>query len=385
MKKIYLDHAATTPVDPAVVEAMLPYFSERYGNPSSLHASGQEARTAVTEARKTMAECLGAKPEEIIFTSGGSEADNMAIKGVATALADRGDHIVTSPVEHPAVLETVRFLEKNGFTATYVPVDHYGRISPDDVRVAITPKTVLVSIMHANNEVGTIQPIAEIAAVCRERNVYLHTDAVQTFGAIPFTVDSLGVQLLSLSAHKFYGPKGVGLLYVRKGTRISPLIHGGGQESNRRASTHNVPGIVGMACAARLARESLAVHAEHDRLLRNRLIQGILRRIDDVMLNGHPEERLPNNCHVIIRFIEGEALLLRLNELGVEGATGSACSSGSLEPSHVLLAMGISPADAHGSLRLTVGKNTLEADVDAALELLPRVVADLRSISPLHR
>ncbi|MEO0095205.1 MAG: cysteine desulfurase NifS [candidate division WOR-3 bacterium] len=384
-RRIYLDYAATTPLHPAVLEAMKPYFFEKFGNPSSLHTSGLEAKDAVEKARNTIAEVLGANTEEIIFTSGGSESNNMAIKGVAYAMADKGNHIVTTKIEHHAVLEPFIFLQSQGYSTTFLPVDRYGIVDPDDVKKAITDKTILVSIMHANNEIGTIEPIEEISKICREKNVYFHTDAVQSFGAIDTNLNRLGVDLLSISAHKFYGPKGIGVLYIRKGTRIKPLIHGGAQEMGKRASTHNVPGIVGMACAAELAIREMPQRIEHSKRLRDKLIKSLLNSIDDIVLNGHPEKRLPNNCHFIVKYIEGEALLMSLDQLGIEVATGSACSSGSLEPSHVLTAIGVPVEDARGSIRITVGRLTTEEDIDYVCEVFPKVVKELRAISPLAK
>ncbi len=383
MRQIYLDYAATTPVHPDVLRAMEPFFSSKYGNPSSVHAFGQEAKDAVEHARRVVSTALGAHPEEIIFTSGGTESDNFAIKGVAYALAKKGMHVVTSAVEHHAVLETCHFLQGQGYTVTVVPVDRYGRVDPGDIKKAITDQTVLVSIMHANNEVGTVQPIKAIGEICREREVYFHTDAVQSFGVLDTNVDELNVDILSISAHKFYGPKGAGVLYVRKGTRIVPLIHGGGQEWNKRASTHNVPCVVGLGKAVELAMAEKKERFAHARELRDSLIDSITSRIDHVKLNGHPTDRLPNNCHVLVKHIEGEAMLLRLNALGIAASTGSACSSESIQPSHVLIAMGVSPVDAHGSLRLTVGRLTTPDDIAYVSDHLPAVVGELRRISPM--
>jgi cysteine desulfurase len=383
MKKIYLDYAATTPMHPDVLQAMKKYFSVEFGNPSSLHSIGRTASDAVEKARAEVAKALGARPKEIIFTSGGTESDNFAIKGVAYALEKKGNHVITSSIEHHAVLETCHFLEKHGFRVTYLPVDKYGLVDPDDVNKALTDQTILVSIMHANNEIGTIEPIQEISAICKDKGVYMHTDAVQSFGALDTNVEHLGVDLLSLSAHKFYGPKGIGVLYIREGTRIVPLIHGGAQERNKRASTHNVPGIVGLGKAVQLAMKEKDERVAHALKLRNKMIELILKRITDIKLNGHPEKRLPNNCHVIVKYIEGEAMLLKLDALGIEAATGSACSSTSLEPSHVLMSIGVTPEDAHGSLRLTVGRLTNEADIEFVGEKLPEIVDDLRRISPL--
>ena len=383
MKTIYLDYAATTPTHPEVVKAMLPYFSDSYGNPSSIHIFGQKAKVAMEEARERTAALIGARKEEIVFTSGGTEADNLALKGVAFANEQKGKHIITSAVEHHAVLESLRFLEKRGFRATCLPVDEYGLVDPEDVKAAIAEDTVLISIMHANNEVGTIQPIAEIGRIARERGVYFHTDAVQTVGHIPTDVDELGVDLLSMSAHKLYGPKGVGALYVRKGTRLVSLIHGGEQERRRRASTENIPGIVGFGKAAEIARGEMADEAVQFTALRDRLIEGLLARIEDIRLNGHPRRRLPNNVNVSIRYIEGESMLLNLDMEGIAASTGSACSSSSLEPSHVLLALGLSHEEAHGSLRFSLGRETTGEDIERVLEVLPPIVAKLRAMSPL--
>ena len=385
MRRIYLDYAATTPTDPEVVKAMLPHFGDSFGNPSSAHSFGQEAREAIETARNNVASLLGANPAEIVFTSGGTESDNFAIKGIAYANRNRGNHIITSSIEHHAVTEPCHFLEKQGFEVTVIPVGRDGRVDPDVVAKAITDRTILISIMHANNEIGTMQPIAAIGKIARERGTYLHTDAVQTFGHIPFTVDDLDVNLLSLSAHKLYGPKGVGALYIRKGTRIMPFMHGGEQESKRRASTHNVPGIVGLSRAAEVAKERMEEEMKTQTRLRDRLIGGILERIERSCLNGHPTERLPNNVNVSVEFVEGESMLLSLDMEGIACSTGSACSSGSLDPSHVLLAIGLSHQMAHGSLRFSLGRYTEEKDIDRVLEVLPSVVERLRSMSPLYR
>jgi len=384
MNPIYMDYAATTPTDQRVVEAMLPYFGEIYGNPSSLHGFGQEARAAMEGARAKIAAFLGAKPAEIVFTSGGTESDNFAIKGVAWANRKKGDHVITSAIEHHAVLETCRFLEKEGFRVTYLPVDGDGLVDPADVVKAITDRTILISIMHANNEIGTIQPIAEIGRIAKGKGICFHTDAVQTFGHLPFTVDEMNIDLLSASAHKLYGPKGMGLLYIRKGTRITPLVHGGDQESGRRASTQNVPGIVGFGKAVELAATTL--HEEVVRLtsLRDRFIQGIFERIDGIRLNGHPTLRLPNNINLSVESIEGEGMILSLDMMGIACSTGSACSSSSLEPSHCLLAIGLPHELSHGSLRFSLGMYTKEGDIDAVLEALPQVVGRLRAMSPLY-
>jgi cysteine desulfurase len=367
-----------------VVEAMMPYFGEIYGNPSSLHGFGQEARAAMEEARAKIAAFLGAKPAEIVFTSGGTESDNFAIKGVAWANRKKGDHVITSAIEHHAVLETCRFLEKEGFRVTYLPVDGDGLVDPADVVKAITDRTILISIMHANNEIGTIQPIAEIGRIAKEKGICFHTDAVQTFGHLPFTVDELNIDLLSASAHKLYGPKGMGLLYIRKGTRITPLVHGGDQESGHRASTQNVPGIVGFGKAVELAAATLQEEVVRLTSLRDQFIQGIFERIDGIRLNGHPARRLPNNINLSVESIEGEGMILSLDMMGIACSTGSACSSSSLEPSHVLLAIGLPHELSHGSLRFSLGMYTKEGDIDAVLEALPQVVGRLRAMSPLY-
>ena len=385
MKRIYLDHAATTPTHPEVVKAMLPYFSDVFGNPSSIYSCGQEAKGAVEEARTKVAELIGARSEEIIFTSGGTEADNYALKGIAYANAHKGNHIITTPVEHHAVMETCKFLERRGFKITYLPVDEYGLVNPQDVKKAVTDKTILISVIHASNEVGTIEPIGEIGELAREANVYFYSDAVQAVGHISVDVDELKVDLLSISAHKIYGPKGVGALYVRKGTRLVPLMHGGEQEKRRRAGTENVPAIVGFGKAVELTRQEMGKEAERLSYLRDRLIQGLGERIDDIRLNGHPTRRLPNNVNVSIDFVEGESVLLNLDLEGICVSTGSACSSSSLEPSHVLLALGLPPEQAHCSLRLTLGRENTEADVEQVLEVLPGIVAKLRAMSPLLR
>ncbi len=380
---IYLDYAATTPTHPEVVKAMLPYFTKTFANPSSIYTCAQEAKKAIENARAEVADLLGAQNEEIVFTSGGTEADNAALKGIAYANKNKGSHIITSSIEHHAVLETCKFLERSGFQVTYLPVDEHGLVALEDVRNAITDKTILISIIHANNEIGTLEPIAEIGDIARERGVYLHTDAVQTVGHIPVNVDELGVDLLSMSAHKLYGPKGVGVLYVRKGTRLISFMHGGEQESRRRASTHNVPGIVGLGKAVEIARREMDEESERVTHLRDKLINGILEHIDHTRLNGHRLNRLPNNVNVSIEFVEGESMCLSLDLEGICISTGSACSTGSAEPSHVLLALGLPPEQAHGSLRFTLGKWTTEEQIDQTLEALIRTVARLRAMSPL--
>jgi len=379
----YFDHAATTPTRPEVVEAMLPYYREKWGNPSSLHASGREAAEGMETAREQVATLLGVYPEEIVFTGSGTEADNQALIGISIAQEKKGDHIITSAIEHHAVLHTAQFLEKRGPKVTYLPVDSNGLVDPEAVRAAITDKTILVSIMHANNEIGTIQPIAEIGTICKERGVLFHTDAVQTVGHVPIDVRETNIDLLSLSAHKFYGPKGVGALFVRKGVRIAPLIHGGGHERRRRASTENVPGIVGLGEACRLAAQDLAWEVEHNAKLRDRLIKGVLARVPDSMLTGHPTQRLPNNASFCVRYIEGESMLLNLDLEQIYASSGSACTSGSLEASHVLLAIGLPHDVAHGSLRLSVGRGNTVQEVDRFLEVFPPIVERLRAMSPI--
>lgn len=383
MKPIYFDHAATTPPRPEVIEAMLPYYREKWGNPSSLHAPGREAAEARDGARKQVADLLGALPEEIVFTSGGTEADNQALVGSAIAQEKKGNHIITSAVEHHAVLHTAQFLERHGLKVTYLPVDSSGLVDPEDLRKAITDKTILVSIMHANNEIGTIQPIAEIGAICREREVLFHTDAVQTVGHVPVSVRQMNIDLLSLSAHKFYGPKGVGALFVRKGVRIAPLIRGGGHERGRRSSTENVPGIVGLGEACRLAAEEMDWEMKHNAELRDRLIEGVLERVPDSILTGHPTQRLPNNASFCARYIEGESMLLSLGFEQIYVSSGSACTSGSLEASHVLLAIGLPHDVAHGSVRVSVGRGNTVEEVDRFLDVFPSIVERLRAMSPI--
>jgi cysteine desulfurase len=383
MKRIYLDYAATTPTHPEVVKAMLPYFTEMFGNPSSIYSYGQEAKEAIENARAQVARLIGARSDEIVFTSGGTEADNFALKGIAFANEARCNHIITSTLEHHAVLESAKFLEQRGFRVTYLPVDKYGLVDPSDVKKAITSETSLVSVMHANNEVGTIEPIAEIGRITRETGVYFHTDAVQTVGHIPVNVNELGVDLLSMSAHKLCGPKGVGALYIRKGTKIVSLLHGGEQERRRRASTENVPGIVGLGKAAELARPEIDEEARRLTLLRDKLTKNLLERIEHTQLNGHPTRRLPNNVNISVEYVEGESMCLNLDLEGICASTGSACSSSSAEPSHVLLAIGLPPQQAHGSLRFSLGKWTTEKDIERVLEVLPRVIEKLRAMSPL--
>jgi cysteine desulfurase len=383
MKRTYMDHAATTPTDLEVVKAMKPYFSLKYGNPNSIHSFGQEAREAVEEAREKIAHLIGANSSEIIFTAGGTEADNYAIKGIAWANQKKGNHIITSKIEHHAVLHSCQFLEKHGFKITYLPVDKYGLIDPEDVEGAITDKTILVTIMHANNEIGTIEPIKEISKIVKKAGIYFHTDSVQTTGHIPIDVNDLGVDMLSMSGHKFYGPNGVGALYLRKGTRIVNLIDGGAQEKNRRAGTENVVGIVGLGKAAELAEKRLQQGKKDEVVkLRDKLIKGITEKIDHARLNGHPTKRLPGNTNFCFEFIEGESMLLSLDTEGVAASSGSACTSGSLSASHVLLAIGLPHEIAHGSLRLTLGKDNTEEEVDYIVGILPGIIEKLRALSP---
>ncbi len=384
MNPVYLDNAATTPVSQAVLDKMLPYFRERYGNASSIYGTGRDARKAIDAARRQAALALNAKPSEIYFTAGGSESDNWAIKGAAFTQRKKGRHIITTAIEHHAVLHTCQWLEKQGFTVTYLPVDEYGLVTPEQVEKAVTDETILISVMAANNEIGTLEPISEISRAARAHGILFHTDAVQALGAVPVDVESWGVDLMSLSAHKFHGPKGVGLLYIRSGVRIDSILHGGAQERARRAGTENLAGIVGMAEALDLAVAHQEENAARLSFLRDRLIKGIMDRIPDVRLNGHPTLRLPGNANVSVRYIEGEAMLLRLDLAGVAASSGSACTSGSLDPSHVLLAIGLPHEIAHGSLRFSFSDENQESDVDAVLEVLPGIVQTLRDMSPIY-
>lgn len=386
MKRVYMDNGATTPTDPEVLEAMKPYFTDIFGNASSFHSFGREARNAITEARDSVAKLIGADDSrEIVFTSGGTESDNYAIKGVAEALEKKGKHIITSSIEHHAVLHTCQYLEKKkGFEVTYLAVDEDGMVNPQDVKDAIKEDTILITIMMANNEVGTIQPIAEIGKIAKEAGVIFHTDAVQAVGTIPVDVNRLNVDLLSLSGHKFNAPKGIGALYIRKGTKVAKYLHGGAQERNRRATTENVPGIVGLGKACEIALNTMDEKSAKLIALRDRLISGIEEKIDYVKLNGHRTDRLPGNVNFSIRYIEGESILMKLDLEGIAASSGSACTSGSLDPSHVLLAMGLTHEVAHGSLRLTLGKYNTEEDVDRVLDVLPKVVTDLRAMSPIY-
>ena len=383
MKRIYMDYAATTPMLPEVAEAMQPYFSHRFGNPSSIHSMGQEASDAVERARSQVAAIIACRPEDVVFTGGGTEADNHAIKGVCLAGREKGNHIITTAIEHHAVLNTCNYMKELGFDVTVVPVDKYGMVNPNDIRKAITAKTLLVSVMHANNEIGAVQPIEEIGSITRRAGVYFHVDAVQTAGHLPIDVDRMGIDLLSASAHKLYGPKGVGMLFVRGGTNIVPLLHGGEQENDRRAGTENVAGIAGFGRAADIARAEMGEEADRLSAYRDRLIDVVLERVADTYLNGHMTSRLPNNANFSFDFIEGEAIIMYLDAEGICASTGSACSSASSEPSHVLMALGIPVERARGSVRFTLGRWTSTEDIDKVVEALPRIVEKLRAMSPL--
>ncbi|MDF2929284.1 cysteine desulfurase NifS [Anaerospora sp.] len=384
MKRIYFDHSATTPVDTEVAKLTVEYMTEKFGNASSVHAFGREARKAIDEARDKVAALLNASSNEIFFTSGGTEGDNLALKGIAFANRKKGNHIITSAIEHHAILHTCEYLEKQGFTITYLPVDEYGMVSIEELKNAITDKTILISIMFANNEVGTIQPVQKIGQLAREKGIYFHTDAVQAVGSYPIDVKELNIDLLSFSAHKFHGPKGIGGLYVRKGVRIEAIQHGGAHERNMRAGTENVPGIVGLGKAAEVAQNEMDKKIAHITALRDKLIKGVMEVIPHTKLNGHPTERLPGSANFSFLFLEGESLLLNLDLKGIAASSGSACTSGSLDPSHVLLAMGLTHEVAHGSLRLTLGRGNTEAEVDYCLEVLPEIVERLRQMSPLY-
>lgn len=383
-KIIYFDHAATTAVKPEVLEEMMPYFSVKYGNPSSIYSLGRDTRKAIENSRVKVAKAICAMPEEIFFTGSGTESDNWAIKGVAFANKDNKRHIITTNIEHHAVLHTCQFLEHDGFEVTYLPVDKDGLISIEKLSAAIKDNTVLVSVMTANNEIGTIQPIAEIGKLCRERGIYFHTDAVQAIGNIPIDVNAMNIDLLSMSAHKFYGPKGVGVLYIRKGVKIASFMHGGSQENKRRASTENVAGIVGMGKAIELATSNVEQYNSKLIALRDRTINEIMNTIPYTRLNGHSHKRLPGNVNFSFEFIEGESMLLMLDSKGIQASSGSACTSGSLDPSHVLLAIGLPHEIAHGSLRLSFGEENNDSDIDMLVDTLPKIVAKLREMSPLY-
>lgn len=381
MDRIYLDNAATTAVSQPVMEAMLPYYMQVYGNPSSIHSTGRDAKKAVERARRQVASALGCSAQEIYFTAGGSESDNWALKGAAFAHQEKGRHIITTQIEHHAILHTCQWLETQGWQVTYLPVDADGFVTAQQVENALRPDTVLVSVMAANNEIGTLEPVAEIGALCHERGVLFHTDAVQAVGAIPLDVEALHADMLSLSAHKFHGPKGIGALYIRKGVKIDPLIHGGAQERGHRAGTENLPGIVGLGKAIELAEEGLAENAARMTFLRNRLVSGLTEAIPDMRINGTMDKRLPNNVNVSFAGIEGEAVLLRLDLEGIAASSGSACTAGSLDPSHVLTAIGLTRDEAKGSLRLTLGTDTTQEDVDEVVKKLPGIVASLREMT----
>lgn len=405
-KKIYLDYAATTPVDPRVAKAMLPYLSEKFGNTMSLHGFGQEAKVALEESREVVAAFIGAKPGEIIFTSSATESNNLALKGIALASrkkgnparnasparqpdgslggghSDAGGHIIISKIEHPCVMESAKWLEREGFKITRLPVDKDGFVSPKNVRAAIKKETILVSIIHASNEIGTIQPISAIGKICKERKIPFHTDAAQSFGKLPINVKKMNIDLLTASSHKVYGPKGAALLFVREGTNIEPILHGGGQEAGLRSSTINIPAIVGFAAACRICEKEMREEGKRSTVLRDKLIKGVLKKIPGSHLLGHPEKRLPNNANFWFDFVEGESIVIQLDILGVSASTGSACSSAKLEPSHVLLAIGLKPQQAHSSLRLSLGRWTKESDINYVLKVLPEIIKNLRKISP---
>lgn len=383
MKRIYFDHSATTPVDEEVAKLMLEYMTEKFGNPSSIHSFGREVHKAVDEARNHVAALIGANANEIFFTSGGTEADNLALKGVALANRKKGNHIITTAIEHHAILHTCEYLEKQGFSITYLPVDEHARVQIEDVRNAITDQTILISVMFANNEVGTIQPIKEISEIAKEKGIYFHTDAVQAVGNYPIDVKELNLDLLTLSGHKFHGPKGVGALYVRRGVRIESVQQGGGQERSIRPGTENVPGIIGLGKAAEIAKRDMEKKIAHITALRDKLTAGIRERISDIKLNGHPTIRMPGNVNFSFSYVEGESLLLNLDLKGIAASSGSACTSGSLDPSHVLLAMGLTHEVAHGSLRISLGRGNTAEDIDYCLTVLPEIIERLRSMSPL--
>lgn len=384
MKRVYFDHSATTPVDKTVAEAILEHMTEKFGNASSIHRFGREARKAVDEAREKVAALINAEPNEIFFTSGGTEGDNLALKGIAYANRKKGNHIITTAIEHHAILHTCEYLEKQGFSVTYLPVDEYGMVKVEDVAKAITDKTILISVMYANNEVGTIQPIEEIGCIAREKGIYFHTDAVQVAGNYPIDVKASKIDLLTLAGHKFHGPKGVGVLYIRRGVRIEEIQHGGGHERNMRAGTENVPGIVGLGKAAEIAKSEMQEKIVRISGLRDRIIKEVMEKIPHTKLNGHPTQRMPGNANFSFHFVEGESLLLNLDLKGIAASSGSACTSGSLDPSHVLLAMGMTHEVAHGSLRITLGRGNTTEEVDYFLELLPEIVQRLRDMSPLY-
>ncbi|MBL7155083.1 MAG: cysteine desulfurase [Candidatus Portnoybacteria bacterium] len=384
-KKIYLDYAATTPIDPRVARAMTPYLTEKFGNTASLHSFGQEATNALKKSRQIIAQALGAKPKEIIFTGSATESNNLALKGIAWANKNRGQHIIISPIEHPCIMESAKWLAKQGFKLTKLKVDKYGLVDLGNLKKAIKKNTVLVSVIQANHEIGTIQEISKIGKICREKGIYFHTDATQGFGKIPIDVNKMNVDLLTANSHKMYGPKGAACLFIRQGVKIKPLLHGGGHEFSLRSSTVNLPAIVGFAQAAKICRKEMKKEANQLIKLRNKLIKGVLEKIPNSYLNGHPTKRLPNNANFWFSFVEGEAIVMELDSYGMAASTGSACSSAKLEPSHVLLAIGLKPEQAHGSLRLTLGRWTKEKDIDYLLRVLPKVIEKLREISPFKK
>lgn len=384
MKRVYLDHNATTPIHPDVVESVIPFLRDEWGNPSSVHWAAREPRKAIDTAREQVAGLLGCQPNEVVFTSSGSESNNFAIKGIVNVNKGKGNHIITTSVEHPSVLNTCKFLAKEGYDVTFLPVDSTGMIDLDELRSSINDRTILITIMYANNETGTIFPVEEIARIAGERGVTFHCDAVQAAGKLPIDVKKLGVDLLSISGHKLYAPKGVGALYIKRGVRVTPLIHGGHHERNRRAGTENVIGIVALGKASEIALRDMDEVASRVKMLRDRLEKGIMERIPHVRLNGHPEKRLPTTLNVSFQYIEGESILLNLDMKGIAASSGSACTSGSLEPSHVLMAMGIPPEIAHGSVRFSLGRDNTEEDIDYVLEVLPPIIERLRSMSPLY-
>ncbi len=381
---IYLDNAATTKVNPKVVEAMLPYFTERFGNPSSVYGFAAANKEDITKARESIAKVLGVKTEEIYFTAGGSESDNWALKATAEAYESKGKHIITTKIEHHAILHTCEYLESRGYEVTYLDVDEGGLVKMDELRAAIRPDTILISVMFANNEIGTMEPIAEIGKLAKERGILFHTDAVQAFGHVPINVDEMGIDMLSASGHKLNGPKGIGFLYIRKGVKIRSFVHGGGQERKRRAGTENVPGIIGIGAAAKLCAETMNERSAREKELRDHLIERVMAEIPYVRLNGHREKRLPNNANFSFQFVEGESVLIKLDMAGICASSGSACTSGSLDPSHVLLAIGLPHEIAHGSLRLTLGDDTTMEQIDYVVDTLKKIIADLRSMSPLY-
>lgn len=380
-KRIYFDYAATTPVDPRVVKAMMPYFSEKFGNTMSIHSFGQEAKQALEESREVVADLINAKPLEIIFTSSATESNNLALKGVAFANKNKGNHIIISSIEHPCIMETAKWLEKRGFEITRLGVDKYGLVKPSDVEKVIKKETILVSIIHGSNEIGTIQPIKEIGKICREKGIYFHTDAVQSFGKIPINVKKMNIDLLSASSHKMYGPKGVACLFIREGVKIEPILHGGGQEKGLRSSTINIPAIIGFAVTCKIVKKEMEKESQRLIKLRDKLIKEVLGKIKGSYLNGHSQKRLPNNINLRFNGVEGESIVLHLDLLGIAVSTGSACSSAKLEPSPVLLALGLKPEETHGSLRISLGRWTTEKEINYLLKVLPEVITKIRKIA----